>query len=653
MLDLCDVLGNLPGARNFQPPRSDNAPMTTFYVAIKEDSGFDTDLEQYFDTTDNDKTINEQWGTGELTRTGTTLTDGRTLFKVASDADDVVDRYETFVDKRFASNEERSRPAIARHFNIVNILRPSDGKNGLIDVRAEVNNARLQLYMDLFDVADRDDFEARLFKRYSSTDPQTGAVGAINFYFSDSETGLFWLANFVSGLDQRFAAVNPDTAATEDRLAFVYNLLGDEGMNLYLRAGAVLDAKAPEFESVLGTAGDDGIAKWRLTERLVRKQGAYDDTGHGLGCADQPFTDAIDPVWGDECTAYEEFGGTDREISVSEFAQAATATGSGTDPVRDMVKDLRNGYQRYTFPFGTFYLDANLNSLHSVSGDYLVWQDRAGRVRYNHIALAERETVDRLQYMLFQMERHPNPDADFQAKALAMIRGCLKFADNLKSDAATTLAKGTPTFHGDVIETASNLILSDDLVVITSRGRLTEITDVPYAEFDAYIRHLQGEVVHEGGLTTPQCDDGAFTDAIDTTGIGRDDDECHRYTTLLPPGENVSLQRLDELYSYSHGATGVGQVIDHFTGEAREFHIWVRDADGKREWDYSVTIDPTLRTVEYDGAPLSEVELGDWTRTCLETLAKRLAALDGHQIYGQLLSAALETDDEATPASAP
>lgn len=625
--------------------------MTTFYVAIKEDSGFDTDLEQYFDTTDNDKTINEQWGTGELTRTGTTLADGRTLFKVASDAEDVVDRYEAFVDKRFESNEDRSRPAVARHFNIVNILRPSDNRNGLIDFRAEVTEEQLQLYMDLLGIADRADFEERLVERYLAADPGTGVIGAIDFYFSDSELTLFWLANFVGGLDQRFAAVNPDTAATaatEDRLAFVYNLLGDEGMNLYLRAGEVLDAHAPEFEPVMGTAGDAGIAKWRLTERLVRKQGAYDSTGHGLGCADQPFTDAIDPVFGDECTAYEEFGGTDREISVSEFAQAATATGSGTDPVRDMVKDLRNGYQRYTFPAGTFYLDANLNSLHSGSGDYLVWQDRAGRVRYNHTALIERETVDRLQYMLFQMERHPNPDADFQAKALAMIRGCLKFADNLKSDAATTLAKGTPTLNGDVIDTASNLILSDDLVVITSRGRLTEITDVPYAEFDAYIRHLQGEVVHEGGLTTPQCDDGALTNAIDTTGIGRDDDECHRYTTLLPPGENVSLQRLDELYSYSHGATGVGQVIDHFTGEAREFHIWVRDADGKREWDYSVTIDPTLRTVEYDGEPLSEVELGDWTRTCLETLAKRLLALDGYQTYGQPLSAALELDDDTT-----
>lgn len=625
---------------------------TTFYVAIKTDSGFDTELEEYFDTTDNDQAITEQWGQGELTRTATTLADGRTLFKVESAATDVVDRYETFVDKRFETTEERSRPAVARHFNIVNILQPSDHEDGLLDFRAEVTAPQRDLYLELFDVQDRGDFMARLFKPLGQRDRQTGVVGAIDFYFTDSEITLFWLSNFVSGLDQRFAEDNPTiaaTATTEDRLAFIYNLLGDEGMNLYLRAGEVLAAKAPQFKPVLGTAGDDGTAKWRLTEGLVREHGDYEGQGHGLNCTDQPFTNAIDPVWGDECTAYEEFGGTDSEISVSEFAQAVTAASSGAGPIQDMVKNLRNGFQVYTFPFGAVYLDADLNTLHFGGGAYLVGKDRAGKVRYNHTALTERETVDRLRYMLFQMERHPNPDTHFQSQAMAMIQGCLDFADGLKADAKARLAPGTPTFSGDVIETTSDVFEPEDLVVITSQGRLTEYEDLPYAEFDAYIRHLQGEVLHDGGLTTPQCQDGAFTNAIDTMGVGNDDDECNRYTTLLPPGDDVSLQRLDELYAYSHGAAGVGQVIEHFTGEVRDFHITVRDAEGDWDWE-AITIDPTLRTVEYEGEPLSEAELGDWTRTCLETLAERLAALDGWQPYGELLRAALEMN--ATPAPA-
>lgn len=54
--------------------------MTTFYVAIKEGSGFDAAVERDFDTADNALTLEDQASTGAFTKTTQRTSDGRTLF---------------------------------------------------------------------------------------------------------------------------------------------------------------------------------------------------------------------------------------------------------------------------------------------------------------------------------------------------------------------------------------------------------------------------------------------------------------------------------------------------------------------------------------------------------------------------------------------
>lgn len=602
--------------------------MTTFYLAIQAGSGFDTSLEDQFDTEDNDKSVAEQAHAGILWQTSQVLGDGRTLFIVddanaAVAAQPVGDRFETFLQARYPNEAARSAPGIARHFQTALLFMQPEDKKYLFNFQTyfDDNTGQLDEYAALFGQRSAW-FRTHYYGGLVLSDPDS-LIGKLGINFTDNIWGRDWIRQFVTGLDERFAATSPADTSDEARAAFIYNYLGDEAMNLYFRARDFL-----QNDPLASEPCDETLDKWELTEYLIRAQGTYSDPksagGYGVNCTDAPFTDAMDGGWSDECTTYAAFGGADQSISAIEWSQAAANAGADTTASKTLLDthDKISALRRFYPGLGTIiYADIG------VIANY-VWTDRQGARYYSITNLSVAKDVAQLKYLRWQLSQHPDANAEYQTRALALLDDCLKFADKLKKDTAAALSPGTTTTHGTVLATTP--LADGELDVICVRGMLSEGYDVYADNFDAYIRYLQGETPGAGdGSTTAltQCDGGKFTDVIDNVY----DDECDIYHDLL--AASVSRQRLDELYSYSHGAEAVQDVIEHFTQEAKVFTILERDDS---DWGdpAKIAVDPVTHTVTFDGesdpnqSPQPDL---------LQKLATQLDQLDQYRIYARLI----------------
>lgn len=618
--------------------------MTTFYVAITEGSGFDTAVEQDFDTGDNASGIENQASEGVFQRATMRTSDGRTLFKVEG-GDEVVDRYEDFLTGHFPAGS-RNQAGIARHFNTVQLFKPPTKAPDLFTFTADVTESQFEEYRDLFPGGDN--FEAKYLSDSPAMD--TDIIGRLEIRFTDDVWGRQWLVRFLNGVDEKYALdceehvracaqATEATAATnpadeEDKLAFIYDWLGDAGMNLYLRARQSLRALDKAEGSLLETY--DKVSKWRLTEWLIRTTSDTDGrrpTPYGVPCNDAPFTDALDSWWGDECRAYSDFGGPDGKITEQEFA---TARANASDPqaIDRVLLDVNAMEGSYSFPgLGTLDVYGHLGAIYLRGYNYLVVRDRARSMRFNHELLANNRVVAQLEHLRWQLKDTPNDNTEFQWTTLGLIDGCLAFAERLRADSTAALAVGTTTYAGTVIDQV--LTTEGDPAIVTQRGAMTEFHDVSFGDFDAYVRHVQGEVPASADGSTPTtavCEDGAFTSALDTWDV----DECVRYYGTMDDAW-VSRQSLDELYSSSGEARGVKDAIDHFTTTVRVFTVSVVQDTGL--WDSEqLTVDPLLHTVKFWAKDLATADLTSETRAQLEYLITRLEALgDAYTAYARLI----------------
>lgn len=606
--------------------------MTTFYIAINPGSDFATAAEERFDKGDNDKSLSDQRYSGVFQQTSLGLNDHRTLYKI--EGDDIASEYITFLDSYYPKQEWRMTPAARRHYQSAEIFLPDE--KGKTEFLANVTEEGLDLYTELFGFENSPEaFADKWFHYDDSTDSTTGVIGTVRIVFGKSTADLQWLTRFVTGLERKMAEWNMATDAPEEaKLAFVYNLLGDEGMNLYILAKEKLSEVKVDSTSFLET----GMNKWHVTEGLIRRDGTYSEgkEPYGINCHDAPFTHALDDALSDECTAYFEFGGTDRAISHQEMASAEQNAGSLAYQVSQFSDQMVHSRRTIDLgEMGKFEVFADMGWLY-LGGQRLVWTDRSGKKRYNLQQLSMQDTRDKLHYLQYQLN-HIDSDSmmtsEFKSSTLALVDSCLARASYLQAAPMEILEQGKLTDDGAVLqvwyEPLEDETEYENLCVLSVRGMIDEVRGVSFENFDRYIRHIQGEItVGEGGNATKiaNCDDGVFTGAIDTSF----EDESARYYGLMS-GKNVTMQLLDELYSYSHGAAGVKKVMDHFTREAKTFSLAIQNEKNGTWKTTTVSVDPDTDLVLFNGKELTKeyVEENEDALSTMGAIIEKLRASGG------------------------